>query len=538
MKKVVSIMLSLLALGAAFFTSCSVDSDDNGGGREPSLEFEASLKQTEITYTIGDKAPVIYVLSENFLEQLRFPYLTYEDAKGNINDEVSYEADSAPNLYAKRWKITLSDVPQEAGKYTYTLYVEVDGHKAKELTFVLTVVKQGQTEVYDTPEITKQPIAQTYAPGVTPEALSVTATIKSGACAYQWYFNNQKIEGATASTYTPTETGSYKVVVSNKDHPEYFVTSDSATVIIQKEGDAAVPKISSSLQKEYVYADIAKADPLSITATVDGGGTVHAQWYKNSADRSDKVGSEVTGAGSVTATYTPTSFGTYYCKVWNVSGGKTSPEMASDSVEIKEESIVITVSGISATGYTGEALSVTATSNVPCTYTYQWYTTNASSEGDSPVAGATEPSYTPSEEGRYFCSVIATSNATGTKGKRDSSACTVTKKTDDAPATPVITSFDTTEKVLQEGDSLSLSVTATRSDDGVLSYQWYRNGSQISGATSAAYKKENVSSSDAGSYTVIVKNTRNGKTAETKSKAVTVKVLGSTGDVGGDFDFN
>lgn len=32
MKKVVSIMLSLLVLGASFFTSCSADSDDNGGG--------------------------------------------------------------------------------------------------------------------------------------------------------------------------------------------------------------------------------------------------------------------------------------------------------------------------------------------------------------------------------------------------------------------------------------------------------------------------------------------------------------------------
>lgn len=538
MKKVVSIMLSLLALGAAFFTSCSVDSDDNGGGREPSLEFEASLKQTEITYTIGDKPPVIYVLSENFLEQLRFPYLTYEDAKGTINDEVSYEADSAPNPYAKRWKITLSDVPQKAGKYTYTLYVEVDGHKAKELTFVLTVVNQGQTEVYDTPEITVQPKGKTYEPGDTPKALSVTATIKIGTCAYQWYFNNQKIPGAIESVYTPTETGTYTVVVLNKEHPDYFVTSDSATVIIQKEGDAAVPQISSSLKKEYEYADITKAEPLSITATVGDGGTVHAQWYKKSTDSSVKVGSEETGAGSVTAAYTPTSFGTYYCKVWNVSGDKTSPEMASDAVEIKEEGFVITVSGISTNGYVGEALTVTATSNIPCTYTYQWYTTDASSEGDTPVTGATAASYTPNGEGRYFCRVTATSKATGKTGKKESSSCTVTKKTDDAPATPVITSFDTTEKVLKEGVSLSLSVTATKSDDGVLSYQWCRNGSPITGATSTIYTKANVSSADAGNYTVVVTNTRNGKTAKAISQAVTVKVLGSTGSVGGDFDFN
>lgn len=538
MKKVASVMLSLLVLGASFFTSCSVDSDD-GGGQSPSVEFEASLKQTEITYTIGDDAPVIYVLSENFLEQLRFPYLTYEDAKGTINDEVSYEADSAPNLYAKRWKITLSDVPQKAGKYTYTLYVEVDGHKAKELTFVLTVVNQGQTEVYDTPEITVQPKDKTYEPGETPKALSVTATIKSGACAYQWYLNNQKIPGATESTYIPTATGSYTVVVSNKEHPDYFVTSDSATVIIQKEGDAAVPQISSSMEKEYKYADIAKAEPLSITATAGDGGTVHAQWYKKSADSSDEVvGSEVTGAGSVTAKYTPTGFGTYYCKVWNVSGDKTSSAIISDNVEIKEESIVITVSGISASGYVDEPLTVTATSNVPCTYTYQWCTTDPSSEADTPVPGATEASYPPNGEGRYFCRIVATSKATGRTAKRETSSCTVTKKTADAPATPVISAFDTTEKVLKEGASLSLSVTAAVSDNGVLSYQWCRNGSPISGATSAAYTKEKVSSADAGNYTVIVTNTRNGKTASVTSQAVTVKVLGSTGSGNGSFDFN
>jgi outer membrane protein OmpA-like peptidoglycan-associated protein len=57
------------------------------------------------------------------------------------------------------------------------------------------------------------------------------------------------------------------------------------------------------------------------------------------------------------------------------------------------------------------------------------------------------------------------------------------------------------------GDALSLSVTATRTGSGTLSYQWKKDGTAISGATSPRLSIPSVSTSDAGSYTVNVINT-------------------------------
>lgn len=53
-----------------------------------------------------------------------------------------------------------------------------------------------------------------------------------------------------------------------------------------------------------------------------------------------------------------------------------------------------------------------------------------------------------------------------------------------------------------EGTTVNLSVVA--SGAGTLSYQWRKNGSVITGATTATYTITNVSTSDAGSYDVIV----------------------------------
>ncbi|EKN4700356.1 immunoglobulin domain-containing protein [Yersinia ruckeri] len=57
---------------------------------------------------------------------------------------------------------------------------------------------------------------------------------------------------------------------------------------------------------------------------------------------------------------------------------------------------------------------------------------------------------------------------------------------------------------ITEGDKLSLSVTATASNGTPLFYQWQKDGSPISGATSASYSKNAVASADAGDYQVVI----------------------------------
>jgi hypothetical protein len=59
-------------------------------------------------------------------------------------------------------------------------------------------------------------------------------------------------------------------------------------------------------------------------------------------------------------------------------------------------------------------------------------------------------------------------------------------------------------KTVSAGSSATFSVTAQGTG---ITYQWRKNGTNISGATSAAYTKTNLISTDAGDYTVVVSGT-------------------------------
>jgi hypothetical protein len=64
-----------------------------------------------------------------------------------------------------------------------------------------------------------------------------------------------------------------------------------------------------------------------------------------------------------------------------------------------------------------------------------------------------------------------------------------------------ITAQPTASQTLCSGSPATFSVTATGTG---LTYQWKKNGSDISGATSSTYSIPNVTTADAGTYTVVV----------------------------------
>ena len=68
---------------------------------------------------------------------------------------------------------------------------------------------------------------------------------------------------------------------------------------------------------------------------------------------------------------------------------------------------------------------------------------------------------------------------------------------------PTITSQPVSQTV-NVGSSVTFSVTATGTEP--LNYQWYKNSTAISGATSSSYTINSVTTGDAGSYYVIVSN--------------------------------
>jgi outer membrane protein OmpA-like peptidoglycan-associated protein len=89
-----------------------------------------------------------------------------------------------------------------------------------------------------------------------------------------------------------------------------------------------------------------------------------------------------------------------------------------------------------------------------------------------------------------------------------------------SPTPTISTQPASTSKTV--GDALTLSVTATRTGSGGLTYQWKKDGSALSGKTSATLSISSVTLGDAGSYTVDVTNTEAPYTPTTVTSSAAV----------------
>jgi hypothetical protein len=157
--------------------------------------------------------------------------------------------------------------------------------------------------------------------------------------------------------------------------------------------------------------------------------------------------------------------------------------------------------------------SVTATGTAPLTYQWQ--------ENGVAISGATATSYTTpatttSDNGTQFTVVVSNS-----QGSATSSAATLSVGTTTLVA-PAITTQPSGKSILA-GQTATFQVGA--SGTGPLSYQWRKNGTVISGATSTSYTTPTTTTSDNGSqFTVVVSNTAGSAT----SNAATLTVNAST----------
>ena len=96
--------------------------------------------------------------------------------------------------------------------------------------------------------------------------------------------------------------------------------------------------------------------------------------------------------------------------------------------------------------------------------------------------------------------------------------------------TPTITSQPQSTSVTT-GGTFSFSVSAT--GGGTLAYQWFLNGSAISGAVSSTFSKGSSSASDAGSYTVVVSNAAGSVTSNAATLTVNAPAAPAAASTGG-----
>ncbi len=137
---------------------------------------------------------------------------------------------------------------------------------------------------------------------------------------------------------------------------------------------------------------------------------------------------------------------------------------------------------------------------------YRWYTCGSTGTDTVFIAGATSATYSDSKAalGTYYYRV----RVEGTCGEPILSSIITVTVTSEVPPSEIPTiSVQPAGKTYCAGDVVSaLSVTASGS--GTLTYQWRKDGVDISGATSATYLP-----SEAGTYACKVTNTEDGKIA-------------------------
>ena len=361
-------------------------------------------------------------------------------------------------------------------------------------TSVVTVemTKAGYTINSGNPIVVANTIPAPVAPtvtGISPSSgsttggtsVTITGTNLTGATGVKFGSTNISsftIDSATQITATaPAGTGTVDVTVTTAGGTSATSSADQFTYV-------SAPSITGQPGNQTVTA----GNTVSFSVSVTGDAPLSYQWKKD--------GSNISGETSATlsiANAQASDAGSYTVVVTNGAGSATS-NAATLTVNPAPVAPSITTQPTSQTVTVGQSvsLSVSVAGDTPLSYQWKKDGSNISGETSSTLSIASAQA---SDAGSY--TVVVTNGV----GSATSSAATLT--VNPAPVAPSITTQPTSQTVTV-GQSVSLSVSAT--GDTSLSYQWKKDGSNISGETSATLSIASAQASDAGSYTVVVTN--------------------------------
>jgi uncharacterized protein DUF1573/ASPM-SPD-2-Hydin domain-containing protein/immunoglobulin I-set domain protein len=360
------------------------------------------------------------------------------------------------------------------------------------------VVQMSGTAVAVAPSINAQPISQSILVGQT-ATFFVTAS-GTAPLSYQWRKSGATISGATSASYTtPVETISdngaqFSVIVNNSAGT---VTSNGATLTVTT--SPVAPSITTQPANQTIFA----GQTATFSVVANGTLPLTYQWLKN--------GTAISGATSSSymtpAEMTSDSGALFSVVVSNSAGSATSnnagltvnPDPVAPSITSQPASQTITV-GQTAT------FSVGASGTAPLSYQWQ--------KNGSAIAGAisstyTTPAETISDSGAQFAVVVSNSAGSTTSNTAVLTVNAVAPSITTQPASRTITA----------GQTATFSVTA--SGTAPLNYQWSKNATAISGATSSSYTTPAETTSDNGAqFTVAVANTAGNVTSNAATLTV------------------
>jgi autotransporter-associated beta strand protein len=354
--------------------------------------------------------------------------------------------------------------------------------------------------VLTAPIITSNPTGGTVLRG-SPRTLAVVAA-GSAPLSYQWFLGTSPLPGANSSSYAIAsaeyaDEGDYSVVVSNLSGS---ATSTPTNLVVLQAPEITIQPAANTTG--------VTTDTINLSVTATGKAPLTYQWRKN--------GVPVVGATSSTLqilSAMETHSGSYDVLVTNAGGMKTSaPALLTiiDPVKITKQP---TPSNVLVGGTHTFSVEATGTPVL----SYQWR------KGGTPLAGGTGASYkianaNTSEAGFY--DVIVT-NAAGPVVSKSVSLSVGPGGGGGGSGNlpPFITTQPAALPHLRGGDSFSFSVEAGGTP--TLLYQWKKNGVDLSGGTAATLAVAVSQLTDAGTYTVEVRN----EYGYELSEAVVLKIL-------------
>ncbi len=403
--------------------------------------------------------------------------------------------DGEPIEGATSAKLTLSRVTK-GDEGSYTVEISSDFGGAIETPLVVTS-DPAMVTVGVSITISSQPQNLTLIEGGS-GSLSVKAS-GEGDLSYQWYKDDVALGGKTSSTLalsnvTASNAGTYKVEISDTEGNK--VTSREATVTVQN---------ALKITKQPTAITLKEGESGSLLVTAKGYGILSYQWYKGENAISGETAAILSLDNVTTA-----DAGSYKVVVSDENSNNNGT-VTSNVVNVTvQKALAITKQPISISVVEGKSGSLTVEAAGEGALTYQWY------KGGEAVAGATAATLAlnnvaMSDAGTY---TVKVTDSTGSEVTSDAATVTVQNALEITKQPTGIT--------LKEGESGTLSVTAE--GHGALTYQWYKGEEEITGATEATLKLDNITARDAGSYKVVVSDENSAENGTVTSNVVTVVV--------------
>jgi photosystem II stability/assembly factor-like uncharacterized protein len=298
------------------------------------------------------------------------------------------------------------------------------------------------------------------------------------------------ISGSGTKTLTFTFSPAYPITTAYNGMQVRCKVSSKAGTVYSRTATTTV-RTPAAITSQPVAATKIVGESVTFSVTASGTSPSY-QWQKNSVDISGATSSSYTIPAVAT-----TDAGSYRCVV-SVTNCNT---VYSNAVSLTVWPVLaITkqpVSKSGCVGATGVSFSLTAAGNG---LTYQWQSRFKTLSWVN-ITGATGASYTLpaliTDMNVYTYRCIVTGNG----------GLTVTSNVVDVTVySPPSVGGSATNTVKNVGESVTFGVSASGS---LLQYEWRKNGSPISGATSSTYTISSLALGDAGTYTCRVWNTCN-----------------------------